>query len=219
MKKLFYLLCGALALLFAACSSAEQADGHEYIDLGLPSGTLWATCNVGANSPEENGDYFAWGETQPKHVYNWETYKLCEGDFRSMTKYCTELYYGTIDNKTTLELSDDAANVNWGGSWRMPTYEEFDELRTECTWKWTTKKGVAGRKVTGPSGNSIFLPATGSYKESSLREFGKYGNYWCSSLDTDDSNRAYYMSFGKKYVFWYQTYRQYAYTIRPVMRK
>ena len=103
-------------------------NGHEYVDLGLPSGIKWATCNVGATTPEEYGDYFAWGETQPKDYYDWSTYKYCNGDEYSITKYCTRSTYGTVDIKTTLELSDDAARVNWGGKWRMPTIEEQKEL-------------------------------------------------------------------------------------------
>ncbi|MCQ2319676.1 MAG: hypothetical protein MJZ90_12290 [Bacteroidales bacterium] len=101
---------------------------HEYVDLGLPSGLLWATCNVGADSPEDYGDYFAWGETETKSDYDWDTYKWCNGSYNTLTKYNTKSSYGTVDNKTTLELSDDAARANWGGSWRMPTEAEFQEL-------------------------------------------------------------------------------------------
>ena len=109
-------------------------DEHEWVDLGLPSGTLWATCNVGADNPEDYGDYFAWGETEPKVIYNWSTYKWCNGSVNTMTKYCTDSGYGTVDNKTELDPADDAATVNWGTSWRMPTLEQLDELLTKCTW-------------------------------------------------------------------------------------
>ena len=119
-------------------------DTHEFVDLGLTSGTLWATMNVGANSPEEYGDYFAWGETSPKEVYNWSTYKWCKGSYKTMTKYCTSSSYGTVDDKTELELEDDAAHVNWGAAWRMPTKEQQDELRNSCTWTWTKKNNVNG---------------------------------------------------------------------------
>ena len=173
-------------------------NGHEYVDLGLPSGIKWATCNVGANSPEEYGDYFAWGETEPKDYYSWSTYKYCNGSYDTMTKYCVDSDYGTVDNKTTLELSDDAARVNWGGSWRMPTRAEQDELEntSNCTWIWTTQNGVKGYKVTSvKNGNSIFLPAAGYRYYSNLYYAGYYGYYWSSSLYTSSSNNAYYLYF------------------------
>ena len=110
---------------------------HEYVDLGLPSGTLWATCNIGATKPEEFGDYFAWGETEPKEVYDWSTYKWCGGSAISMTKYCTNDNYGNVDNKKKLEAEDDAAIANWGSEWRMPTSEEQKELVEECYMVWT----------------------------------------------------------------------------------
>ena len=161
-------------------------NGYEYVDLGLSSGLKWATMNVGASSPEDYGNYYAWGETTTKDTYNWSTYKYCNGSASTLTKYCTNSSYGNngfTDNKTTLELSDDAAAMNWGGSWRMPTDAEWTELRTECTWTWTTQNGVKGRLVTGPNGNSIFLPATGYRGDSSLDNAGSGGYYWSSSLD------------------------------------
>ena len=109
-------------------------NGHDWVDLGLPSGLKWAVCNVGADSPEGYGFYFAWGETETKSRYSWNTYKWCNGSYYTQTKYCTNSSYGTVDNKTTLDLSDDAARANWGGSWRMPTKAEQDELRNNCTW-------------------------------------------------------------------------------------
>ena len=170
-------------------------NGHEYVDLGLPSGTLWATCNVGATKPEEYGDYFAWGETQPKETYNWSTYKWCRGSSDTQTKYCTDSYYGTVDNKTTLDLSDDAARANWGGSWRMPTTEEQQELINNCTWTWTTQNGVNGYKVTSKSnGNSIFLPAAGCRDDSSLNDAGSYGDYW--SLRSSSTTASNFLNFG-----------------------
>ena len=99
-------------------------NGHEYVDLGLPSGLKWATCNVGASSPEVYGGYYAWGETEEKSSYSWSTYKWCNGSYDTMTKYCTSSSYGTVDNKTTLDPQDDVAHVKWGGRWRMPTLEE-----------------------------------------------------------------------------------------------
>lgn len=193
---------------------------HEYVDLGLPSGLLWATCNVGADSPEDYGDYFAWGETEGyksgKTEFNWSTYKWCNGSDDTFTKYCIESSYGTVDNKTVLDLSDDAAHVNWGGSWRMPTEEELHELRYECTWEWTTQNGVNGRKVTGPNGNSIFLPAAGYRSGSGLYDAGSYGYYWSSSLYTGGSGRACNLSFGSVYVDWSYGNRYYGQSVRPV---
>ena len=181
---------------FKATKGVENS--HEWIDLGLPSGLKWATCNVGADTPEGYGDYFAWGETSPKTTYKWSTYKYCNGFYDTMTKYCTKSSYGTVDNKTTLELSDDAARVNWGGNWRMPTKAEQKELRntSNCTWIWTTQNGVNGYKVTSKkNGNSIFLPAVGYRYYDGLYVAGDDGGYWSSSLDTNDSYGAYGLGF------------------------
>ena len=192
-----------------------QTGNHEYVDLGLS--VKWATCNVGATKPEEYGDYFAWGETQPKDYYDWSTYKWCNGSDNTQTKYCTDSYYGTVDNKTQLELSDDAARANWGGSWRMPTTEEQQELINNCTWIWTTQNGVNGYKVTSKkNGNSIFLPAAGYRLGSSLGGAGSYGYYWLSSLDTVDPSYACYLRFNSDYVGWYYDYRYLGFTVRPV---
>ena len=182
-----------------------EENGHAYVDLGLPSGLKWATCNVGADSPEDYGDYFAWGETQPKDYYDWSTYKYCNGSSTTMTKYCTKSSYGTVDNKTTLELTDDAAHVNWGGNWRMPTTAEQEELMSSsnCTWTWTTQNGVNGYKVTSVvNRNSIFLPAAGYRYDDGLDDAGSTGDYWSSSLYTNNNNSAYYVYFNSSYVDW-----------------
>ena len=171
---------------------------HEYVDLGLPSGLLWATCNVGADAPEDYGDYFAWGETQPKDTYNWSTYQYCNGSFNTMTKYCSNSnvgYNGFTDNLTTLLPEDDAATVNWGGAWRMPTYDEWEELYQNTTVTWTTQNGVNGRLFTASNGNSLFLPAAGYRDNSSLHGAGIFGLYWSSSLHTAYSNGAFYFYF------------------------
>ncbi|MEE0870845.1 MAG: fimbrillin family protein, partial [Bacteroidaceae bacterium] len=163
---------------------------YNLVDLGLPSGTLWADRNVGADSPEDYGDYFAWGETTTKSTYNWSTYNWCRGSEDTMTKYCTDSSYGTVDNKTVLDLEDDAAYVNMGAEWRMPTYDELNELYSECTWTWTTQSGTDGYMVTGPNGNSIFLPATGYRDDSSLSDAASYGYYWLASLYEGNPNYA-----------------------------
>ena len=187
---------------------------HEYVDLGLS--VKWATCNIGANKPEEYGDYFAWGETQPKSTYDWSTYKWCNGSSNTLIKYCTSSSCGTIDNKTSLDVADDAAHVNWGDSWRMPTKEEQDELRNNCIWTLTTQNGVNGYKVTSKSnGKSIFLPAAGYCNGSSIYA-GSYGYYWSSSLGTGSPTYACLLYFNSSYVEWYNIYRYYGHPVRPV---
>lgn len=138
----------------------------EAVDLGLPSGIKWANYNVGATSLEESGCRYAWGETEEKEDYSWETYKWCNGSGDTMTKYCTESSYGAVDNKTVLDPEDDVAHVKWGGDWRMPTYDEQRELYFYCDWQSTSYKHITGFRVTGPNGNSIFL-SVGPYWSSS----------------------------------------------------
>ena len=198
-----------------ATPTPASTGGHEYVDLGLS--VKWATSNVGANKPEDYGDYFAWGETKPKSTYNWSTYKWCRGSNDTQTKYNTKGSYGTVDNKKTLELSDDAARANWGGAWRMPTDAEFAELREQCTWTWTTQNGVKGYKVTSKSnGNSIFLPAAGYRNGSSLSSAGSYGYYWSSSLSTDYPNNAWSVYFNSSNVRRNYISRYYGFSVRPV---
>ena len=237
MKKFFTLAICAMAVLFASCEKNEPSldkdnpsggsetmedsisnttNDHEYVDLGLS--VKWATCNVGANKPEEYGDYFAWGETQPKSNYDWSTYKWYNGDNDYLTKYCYDSLSGIVDNKTVLDLSDDAARANWGGSWRMPTTEEQQELISNCTWTWTTQSGVNGYKVTSDkNGTSIFLPVAGYRDFSSLYLAGSFGHYWSSSLDTDNSNSAYGLHFNLVRVSRYHYDSRLAgFSVRPV---
>ncbi len=172
-------------------------NGHDWIDLGLPSGTRWATCNVGSTTPEGYGDYFAWGETTTKDSYNWSTYIYCNGSSSTLTKYCNNADYGNngfTDAFTTLEATDDAATANWGAGWRMPTEAEMEELNNNCTVRWTTQNGVNGRLFTGPNGNSIFLPAAGiHYDDNSFVYAGSIGAYWSSSLCSSDVSSAWYL--------------------------
>ena len=195
-------------------------NGREWVDLGLPSGLKWATCNIGATSPEGYGDYFAWGETSPKSNYAWSTYKYCNGSETSLTKYCynsSKGYNGFTDNKTTLELSDDAARANWGGTWRMPTKAEQAELKNNCTWTWTTQNGVDGYKVTSKTnGNSIFLPAAGFRDGTSVYNVGSYGYYWSSSLYESNPSLAYLLYFYSGNVDWSYRNRYNGRTVRAV---
>ena len=151
----------ALTFAFGACSKDDENEAinnnektvysniHEYVDLGLPSGTLWATCNVGASKPEEFGEYFAWGETKPKDKYDWSTYKWCDGSYNTLTKYGFDNgydKYGIVDNKERLDPEDDAATANWGVDWCMPSKEQFKELYNSSytTTEWKAVNGVNG---------------------------------------------------------------------------
>ena len=163
------------------------------IDLGLS--VKWAAYNVGASKPEEYGDYYAWGETEEKSDYYWDTYKWCKGTDDTMTKYCTSSGYGTVDNKTVLDPEDDVAHVKWGDTWRMPTRDEIEELVNNCTWEWTAYNGVNGQLVTGPNGNSIFLPAAGCRFCTDLINRGSRGYYWSATLYEYYSGSAYYLHF------------------------
>ena len=199
-----------------SATSQGRANGHEYVDLGLS--VKWATCNVGANKPEDYGDYFAWGETKSKTTYNLSTYKYGNGSFYTLTKYNTNSRYGrVVDNKTQLELSDDAARANWGGAWRMPTDAEWTELREQCTWTWTTQNGVYGNKVTSKTnGNSIFLPDAGYRFESSIDDAGIHGYYWSSSLSTESPYAAWYVKLMTVNWSRYNYSRDYGLSVRPV---
>lgn len=191
-------------------STSNMVNGHEYVDLGLPSGLKWATCNVGASKPEDYGSYYAWGETEEKSTYNWSTYLDSPNrDGNSFTKYAT-------NKKTTLDPDDDVAHVKWGGAWRMPTNVEQYELRGKCTWTWTTQGNVKGYKVTGPNGNSIFLPAAGYRSYGVLYGAGSDGYYWSSSLDLNDSSGAFCLFFNSGSVNWSSRNRGCGFSVRAV---
>lgn len=198
--------------------------GYAYVDLGLPSGTLWAAWNVGADNPEDYGDYFAWGETtgynSGKTTFDWSTYKYCNGSSYTLTKYCQNARYGDngfTDELTELELSDDAATANWGSGWRMPSDDQWTELRDSCAWTWVQQNGVYGRLVTATNGNSIFLPAAGYRYNSSFLFAGSKGLYWSrmyfSKLIPTDACG---MSFSSDGIGSSRTYRVNGYPIRPV---
>ena len=203
--------------IFTTLPIEETLNGYTWVDLGLPSGTKWATCNVGATTPEEYGDYFAWGETSTKETYdedNCPTYGLYMPTLETQ---------GYIDSEDKLTPQYDAATANWGGSWRMPTSSELNELHTNCTWTWTAQNGVNGYKVTGPSGASIFLPAAGARFESSLHNAGSYGSYWSSTpkdhygWHTEDCASALIFDSGWQLVDNDDRNRSYGRSVRPVL--
>ena len=183
-------------------------NGHEWVDLGLPSGLKWATCNVGADSPEDYGNYYAWGETTTKSTYtedNSLTYGLNESQLQSQ---------GYIDGSGNLTPSHDAATANWGGSWRMPTKLEMEELILNCSWKLINQNGIYGCLLTGSNGSSIFLPAAGLIYNSSSDHVGKVGRYY-GSTPSDDS--AYTINFGQNLGCYVDDYiRYWGKSIRPV---
>ena len=179
---------------------SHTINGYEYVDLGLPSGLKWATCNVGASSPEEYGDYYAWGEIETKSKYdesNSKTYGKSMSDISGNAMY-------------------DVARAKWGGSWRLPTKKELEELESKCTWKWTTQNGKEGYKVTGPNGNSFFLPAAGRRSWSLLQSAGECGYYWSSAPDESDDDRTYDLFFDSSDHYVYRSYRDDGQSVRPV---
>jgi len=194
--------------------------GVQWVDLGLPSGLLWAPHNVGAISPEDYGDYFAWAETQPKMLCNWTTYTYCcYGVYDQLTKYCNNPGFGCddyIDTLVRLQPGDDAATANWRGGARTPTKEEWDELLNNTTSQWTTENGVAGLRLTAPNGRSIFLPAAGYRTGTTLDDDGRHGMYWASSMLSVYPYNAWYMYFDSNYKRMHNDYRSNGHVVRPV---
>ncbi len=224
---LFFLLLWPLARVNAQMKP---------VDLGLS--VKWASCNLGASKPHEFGAYYAWGEVEPKTEYAWETNRYCSygsttyasDGYKKVTKYCTDNKRGMVDGKTRLETMDDPAQVATDGQWRMPTWEERDELIKNCEWKWKEQKGVKGYEVTSKkNGNSIFLPAAGYMKSIYCLRSGLLGFYWFSSLWLENPLQASYLGFSEKRIqpdLSYQyyeggspvIYREYGFSIRPVQQ-
>ncbi len=220
----------AMACLFTDCSSGQKTvdtekktkqprlsgaltdsiNGHQWVDLGLPSGLRWATCNVGANSPEEAGNYYAWGETEPKEEYstiNSITYKV---PFKKLQEA------GIIDETGTLTPAHDVATVLWGDEWRMPTIDEYLELISSCDWEFTSLNGTNGYLVTGPNHQSIFLPAAAFQQNTTIENLGDFGDYWSASIVDELTGVAHSLGYSSK-SFGRRRYARYAgRTIRPV---
>ena len=195
-----------------------RAVRRKWVDMG--DGLKWATTNVGGFNPEDYGDYFAWGEIKTKEDYSWSTYKWGTSS-TTLTRYVMSEDYGTVDGRNILgiasNVTDDAARANWGGTWRMPTDDEWTWLRDNCTWEWATENGVYGRKVTSNiTGNTIFLPAAGDRYGTSLYDAGSYGYYWSSSLNTSGSYGAWDVYFHSEEVIGSNYSRCYGFSVRPV---
>ena len=215
---------------------APETPVPDPVDLGLPSGLKWASFNLGASKPEGYGDYYAWGETETYYFpgeaqsdypiwkvgkeegYWWSSYKWCKGSNTTITKYWATSYsgYEYMDGKTLLDPEDDAAHMNLGGSWRIPTDAEWTELRENCTWEWTSMNGINGRKITGPNGNSIFLPAAGRRIDTTLDYLNNEGLYWSSSLFFDYPDLALTVSFYSNEVIGDHESRRVGLSVRPV---
>ena len=218
--KRIYLIMLMIAAMMVSCNPKDEDDnnnsggngnngwggdgkinGHEYVDLGLPSGLKWATCNVGATSPEDYGDYFAWGETSPKAEYTSEN----------------TITYGEQMSDISGNAQYDAATANWGGSWRMPTKDEMQELLDYCEFEWIQVNGVYGSKVIGPNGSCIFLPAAGCRYGTSLEDDGYYVHYWGSTpYDYENDTVAYGLFFYYGHESVDYDYRYYGRTVRPI---
>lgn len=199
--------------------SSGAYNGHDYIDLGLPSGTLWATCNVGAATMYNYGDYFAWGEIHPKGSYNWSTYLYCNGAEDQLTKYCFDSifgYDGYTDNLTTLQPEDDAATANWGAGWRMPTQEEWQELFTNTVGSGMIINGVDGWLFTASNGNGLFLPFAGYRSYGTHFKAGSSSYSWTSTLHNDNPGYAWPAISHPSESYLYTMFRYYGLTVRPV---
>ncbi|MBO4905648.1 MAG: hypothetical protein J5486_01260 [Bacteroidaceae bacterium] len=217
---------GSFVTISENAITGTAPDNVQAVDLGLPSGTKWANVNLGAAKSEDLGLFFAWGETDgysgdgtDGHTFNWSNYKWCNGSRDSQTKYCTNSDYGIVDDKTVLDLADDAAFINWGDEWRMPTNDEVYELFDNTKSKWTTLEGVYGCMFTSTStGNSIFLPASGCRVSESHYDEGQNGYYWSASIDQPSPYASRYLGFKADKVFPASLHRYYGMTVRPVRR-
>lgn len=246
MKKIFASL---VALSLFACTNDDNSivpdnrapAGAIAVDMGFPSGTKWANMNLGAETPEGEGCYYVWGETTAFtdadlewRVFNFTTYKWANGDPYGLTKYCYEEEFGIVDDKWELDLEDDAAHVNWGGEWVMPSQEEAYELFENCDFVWTEQNGVEGGLFTSKiNGNKIFIPGRGYLKDSNHMSDGILGHYWCNNLyrkQPGEEMLEIHPPFAGSYLYFFKVTdrkntgvgkagRNGAFPVRPVIRK
>ena len=198
-------------------STTGSLNGHEWVDLGLPSGTKWATCNIGASSPNEYGNYYAWGETREKNYYQYDEYDYASTDISSLKiifKYVGKDISGT---------DKDVAHVKWGSTWKMPTSAQRDELVNYCQKESSIRNGVKGCLVTGPNGNQIFFPSGGCKRGNSIFEVGEHGYFWTASSTNGYSDKVALFVSSSYIRNWdttdsYEHWGCYGYMVRPVTR-
>ena len=208
MKRLLSSLFMTIMVFTSYAQSCPDEHHPHMIDLGLPSGTKWACCNVGADKPEVNGGYYAWGETEEKTIYNWSTYIHCDGE--DMT--CHDL------GNDIAGTQYDVAHVKWGDSWVMPSLKQVEELKNYCTAGWDKVNGVKGVMfISKINGNSFFLPATGDRWDADLYDVGKYGLFWLSTQGPSTSNSSHIMYFDSRKIDYTTTTRCSGITVRPVI--
>ena len=201
-----YLSIFPLFLFFVLMPGLSQAqsgiiNGHEYVDMGLPSGIKWATCNVGADKPDDFGNYYAWGERRTKKIFDIDTYSI---------------YFKKKDNSISGNRSHDVARKKWGATWRIPTMDDFEELDSLCVWTWGMRNGTDGYIVTAANGNSIFLPAAGACVKDSVYGVREEGYYWSATPNAIDTNLSYFLFFNRSYAIIYDYFRVVGLTVRPV---
>ena len=233
MKKIFLTQASAALMLLIIATTGckkdvnpndpnngnESNDNLEYVDLGLPSGTLWANCNIGATIPEGYGNYYSWAEIEKKEMYKWDTYKYCNESANQLTKYCNDPEFGNegyIDNLTILESGDNAAIALVGNEWCMPTKEQWDELLQNTTYTWTTQNDVNGYLFTANNGNTMFLPASDRIRGEEVLDLGNQGYYWSNMLDNENPRNAYTIVFSSEDIKTSSSIRYLGIPVRPV---
>ncbi len=220
MKRINLIIAFLLCATVIWAQDNEKEKEHLFVDLGLPSGTLWAFTNIGSANPEEYGDYYAWGEVDYKTEYSWNTYKYVKGgDATKLTKYCAQAINGNAkytDTLSTLETSDDVATKEWGSEWCMPTEEQFEELKKECTWKWVKRNGKDVYEVTGKNGSKIYLPPAGCRFNKTQSLVGTNGYYWSRTLSDKGSGRGKCLTFSQNDMEVAVRTRNLGLSIRPV---
>ena len=207
MKKLITLFASVLVAFTANAQLCPDNNHPHSIDLGLPSGTKWACCNVGATTPEDHGAYYAWGETEGKDNYSYLTYMYYQ--------YQNDSYVYIGDDIAGIQY--DVAHVKWGGSWGMPSLDKIEELVNNCSYTWILLNGVFGGYYTGPNGGTIFLPAAGNRWNGDLYEADSCGSYWSSTQYPSDSSKAYGLDFDSGYANSICYNRHVGYTVRPTI--